>query len=230
MYSIMARQGPMLHTAGMSANMTMHMNLERKVSKMLRIGSPPWCERSSLIDTWTSQTYYHSSLLGYAGKASGGRILYANIVVPLDGSADSERALPHAQALAKAYNATLHLIQVVSRSEEIDLVRSSGDSFAAAEYSQGVAEHLINARIARADHYLKEVKSRLTSDGMTVETEVLQGSASENIARYAEDKGGDLIVMSTRGQGGIQRFLLGSTTDRVLRAGHLPVLAIPPED
>lgn len=156
--------------------------------------------------------------------------MYAHIVVPLDGSADSERALPHAQGLAKAFGATLHLIQVVSRSEEVDLARSSGDSIAAAGYTQDVAEQLINARIARADHYLKEVKSRLTSEGIAVEAAVLQGSASDNITKYVEDKGGDLIVMSTRGRGGIQRFLLGSTTDRVLRAGHMPLLAIPPED
>jgi nucleotide-binding universal stress UspA family protein len=93
-----------------------------------------------------------------------------------------------------------------------------------------LAERLINARLVRADRYLKEVKSRLTSLEITVETEVMEGSASENIARYADGKGADLVVMSTRGQGGIQRLLLGSTTDRVLRAGHLPVLAIPPKD
>ena len=52
--------------------------------------------------------------------------MYTHIVVPLDGSADSERALPHAQELAKAFGATLHLIQVVSRSEEFDLTRGSG--------------------------------------------------------------------------------------------------------
>ena len=156
--------------------------------------------------------------------------MYTNILVPLDGSEDSERALPHAQLLAKAFGATLHLIQAVSRTEEVDLVRSSGDSAGAAEYSMDLAERLINARMDRADRYLKEVKSRLTSLEITVETEVMEGSASENIARYAEGKGADLVVMSTRGQGGIQRLLLGSTTDRVLRAGHLPVLAIPPKD
>jgi nucleotide-binding universal stress UspA family protein len=156
--------------------------------------------------------------------------MYSQIVVPLDGSADSERALPHAQGLARAFGATLHLIQVVSRSEEFDIVRGAGDSVGAAEYSLDVAEQLINSRIARAERYLKEITSRLTAEGITVKAEVRQGAASENIAQYAEDSGGDLIVMSTRGRGGIQRLLLGSTTDRVLRAGHWPVLAIPPED
>jgi nucleotide-binding universal stress UspA family protein len=153
--------------------------------------------------------------------------MYSHIVVPLDGSDASERALPHAQGLAKAFGATLHLIQVVSRSEEFDMVRSAGDSVGSAEYSLDVADQLISAQIDWADRYLNEVKSRLTSEGITVEAEVRQGAASENIAQYADEVGGDLIVMSTRGRGGIQRLLLGSTTDRVLRAGHRPVLAIP---
>jgi nucleotide-binding universal stress UspA family protein len=153
--------------------------------------------------------------------------MYSHIVVPLDGSDASERALPHAQGLAKVFGATLHLIQVVSRSEEFDMVRSAGDSVGSAEYSLDVAEQLISARIAWADRYLNEMKSRLTSEGITVETEVRQGAASENIAQYADEVGGDLIVMSTRGRGGIQRLLLGSTTDRVLRTGHWPVMAIP---
>ena len=156
--------------------------------------------------------------------------MYAHIVVPLDGSADSERALPHAQELAKAFGATLHLIQVVSRSEEFDLIRGSGGGAAAADYSRGLAKQLINSRLSTADHYLKSVQSRLEPQGITVETKVLEGSASDNIVRYAEDQSGDLIVMSTRGRGGIQRLLLGSVSDRVLRVGHLPVLAIPPKD
>jgi nucleotide-binding universal stress UspA family protein len=57
-----------------------------------------------------------------------------------------------------------------------------------------------------------------------------EGAAAENIVQYAQEKGIDLIIMGTRGQGGIQRFLLGSTTDRVLRTGHLPVLVVPPQE
>ena len=154
--------------------------------------------------------------------------MYAHIVVPLDGSDASERALPHAQDLAKACGATLHLVQVVSRSDELEMICSGGDSFTAAEYSRDLAENLTNARISRAGDCLKEVEARLKAQGVKVEAAVREGSASENIAQYAEESNGDLIVMSTRGQGGIQRFLLGSVTDRVIRAGHLPVLAVPP--
>jgi nucleotide-binding universal stress UspA family protein len=156
--------------------------------------------------------------------------MYSQIEVPLDGSENSERALPHAQNVAKAFTATLHLVQVVSRSEELDLMRDGVGSFAVAEYSRDLAQELINARLSRAENYLKGVASRLETQGISVKTAVLEGSAAENIIDYSQENNADLIVMSTRGQGGIQRLLVGSTTDRVIRSGHVPVLAIPPED
>jgi nucleotide-binding universal stress UspA family protein len=121
-------------------------------------------------------------------------------------------------------------VQVVSRSEELDMVRGGGYDFLAAEYSQDLAQEYIAARINRAGEYLKEAAMRLESGGIKTETVVREGAAAENIVQYAQENGIDLIIMSTRGQGGIQRFLLGSTTDRVLRTGHLPVLVVPPEE
>jgi nucleotide-binding universal stress UspA family protein len=158
------------------------------------------------------------------------KVMYSQILVPLDGSENSERALPHAQELAQASGATLHLIQVVSRSEELDMVRGGGYDLLAAEYSREQAREYIAARINRADEYLKEAAMRLETGGIKAETVVREGAAAENIIQYAQEKGIDLIIMGTRGQGGIQRFLLGSTTDRVLRTGHLPVLVVPPEE
>ena len=156
--------------------------------------------------------------------------MYSQILVPLDGSENSERALPHAQELAQASGATLHLIQIVSRSEEFDMVRGGGYDLLAAEYSREQAREYIAAQINRAGEYLKEAAMRLETGGIQAETVVREGAAAENIVQYAQEKGIDLIIMGTRGQGGIQRFLLGSTTDRVLRTGHLPVLVVPPEE
>jgi nucleotide-binding universal stress UspA family protein len=156
--------------------------------------------------------------------------MYSQILVPLDGSENSERALPHAQELARISGATLHLIQVVSHSEELDMARGGGYSFLAAEYSQDLAQEYIAARLNRAGEYLKEAAMRLDARGIKAETAVKEGAAAENIIQYAQENGIDLIIMGTRGQGGIQRFLLGSTTDRVLRTGHLPVLVVPPEE
>jgi nucleotide-binding universal stress UspA family protein len=70
----------------------------------------------------------------------------------------------------------------------------------------------------------------LKQNGLQVETSVQQGSALENITDFVAENGIDLIVMSTHGRGELQRFLVGSVTDRVIRSSHVPVLAIPPED
>ena len=156
--------------------------------------------------------------------------MYSHILVPLDGSANSERALPYAEELARISGATLHLVQVVSHSEELDMVRGGGYSVLAAEYSRGLAQEYITARLNRAADYLKEAATRLEARGIKAETAIKEGAAAENIIQYAQENSIDLIVMGTRGQGGIQRFLVGSTTDRVLRTGHLPMLVVPPED
>jgi nucleotide-binding universal stress UspA family protein len=91
--------------------------------------------------------------------------VYSQILVPLDGSENSERALPHAQELAQASGATLHLIQVVSRSEELNMARGGGYDFLVAEYSQDLAREFIAARINRAGEYLKEAAMRLENGG-----------------------------------------------------------------
>jgi nucleotide-binding universal stress UspA family protein len=86
------------------------------------------------------------------------------------------------------------------------------------------------SRQTRAEEYLKAAAARLEENGTQVETSVRQGSTLENITHFVEENGIDLIVMSTHGRGGLQRFLVGSVTDRVIRSSHVPVLAIPPED
>jgi nucleotide-binding universal stress UspA family protein len=62
---------------------------------------------------------------------------------------------------------------------------------------------------------------------MHVTTALREGAADENIVAYAKEYEIDLIVMSTHGHSGFKRFLLGSVTDRVIRAGQTPVLVVP---
>jgi nucleotide-binding universal stress UspA family protein len=95
------------------------------------------------------------------------------------------------------------------------MLRGGGYDLLAAEYSREQAREFIAARINRAGEYLKEAAMRLETGGIRAETAVREGAAAENIVQYAQEKGIDL---------------LGSTTDRVLRNGHLPVLVVPPEE
>ncbi len=156
--------------------------------------------------------------------------MYSKIVAPLDGSENSERSLPHVQELAKSLNSTIHLIQVISRSEELQMMSGAEGTFGVSAQYQSMADQLISSRIEQAEAYLAEVQGRLEADDVSAISAVVEGAPAEKIVEYAAAEGADLIVISTRRQGGIQRFLLGSTTDRVLRSAHLPVLAVPPED
>jgi nucleotide-binding universal stress UspA family protein len=157
--------------------------------------------------------------------------MYSKVLVPLDGSEVSERALPHAQSLADAFGARVYLLQVISLSHEYEAFRSVGEENpTAVEYSLDLTRQITASRQTRAEEYLKATAARLEENGTQVETSVRQGSTLENITHFVEENGIDLIVMSTHGRGGLQRFLVGSVTDRVIRSSHVPVLAIPPED
>jgi nucleotide-binding universal stress UspA family protein len=157
--------------------------------------------------------------------------MYAKVLVPLDGSEVSEQALAHAQSVARAFGARVYLLQVISLSHEYEAVRGGGDeSLTALEYARDTAREITAARQTRAEAYLAAMATRLEETGIQVDTSVRQGSALDNITDFVEVTGIDLIVMSTHGRGGLQRLLVGSVTDRVIRSSHVPVLAIPPVD
>jgi nucleotide-binding universal stress UspA family protein len=157
--------------------------------------------------------------------------MYSQVLVPLDGSEASERALPHAQSLADAFGARVHLLQVISLSHEYEASRGGGGgSPTVAEYSVDMARQVTAARQTRAEAYLQATAARLEENGLQVATSVRQGSTLDNIVNFVAENGIDLIVMSTHGRSGLQRLLVGSVTDRVIRSSHVPVLAIPPED
>jgi nucleotide-binding universal stress UspA family protein len=155
--------------------------------------------------------------------------MYSRVLVPLDGSELAQRAVPHAQALARAFGATVHLLQVVSRYVELETLRGAGEAIQAAEMSRDLGQRIVTNRIDSAGQYLKQLAGRLEADGIRSETAVREGAAPEQIPEYAEEQNIDLIVMSTHGYGGIRRFLIGSVTDRVIRSSNVPVLVIPPE-
>ncbi len=152
--------------------------------------------------------------------------MFTRILVPLDGSELAERALPLAQSISQPSNATIHLVQVVSRLPEAEAGRS-GDSILAAELERDAARQLVEARITRSKEYVGRVAALLEKAGIEVATALLEGGAAENIVNYTREHGIDLIVMSTHGFGGLKRFLRGSVTDRVIRSCEVPVLVVP---
>jgi nucleotide-binding universal stress UspA family protein len=154
--------------------------------------------------------------------------MFSKILVPLDGSELSEKALAMAQNLASTSDTSIHLMQVISLRPELEARRGSGgESITILEMEQDAARQLIEIRTARGKAYLEGIAVQLRQAGIQVTTVMREGAADENIVEYAKEQAIDLIVMSTHGRSGFKRFFVGSVTDRVIRTGETPVLVLP---
>lgn len=140
--------------------------------------------------------------------------MYKCIVVPLDGSALAEQALPHALAQAAQFGAEVILLKVLEPLR--DVVYSAPAAILSAEKR--------SAQLAR--EYLEEVAAGFRERGIAVQVVEVEGQPYVEIIRYAEEQRADMIVMSTRGHSGFSRWLLGSVADRVVRGATVPVLLV----
>lgn len=141
-------------------------------------------------------------------------MVYDRLLVPTDGSAGTDRAVAHAVNLANAHHAAIHAVYVVDATSYAGL--SMDTSW------EGVGE-VIEAEGERA---LETVRETAEDDGVDVETRLLRGSPATEIVDEAERADCDLIVMGTHGRGGIDRLLLGSVAERVVRTATVPVLTV----
>ncbi len=155
--------------------------------------------------------------------------MFEKILLPLDGSELSEQAVASARGMAQAFNSQLHLLQVLSLGDRFALTRGMDYGAVSSGLSQSLMDEVTAAETAKAEEYLAAVAVRLRADGLDVVTAIPDGPAAEKIIEYAEAQSIDLIVMSTHGRGGIQRLLVGSVTDRVIRSSTLPVLVVRPD-
>jgi nucleotide-binding universal stress UspA family protein len=145
---------------------------------------------------------------------------FRHLVVPLDGSRAAEAALPPALDLARHFDARVSLLRVVPAPLEVTSiygvpgVRMEGDAD--------------RERMKRAKAYLEEVARR---SGPEVESKAIEhGAAAEGVIEGARELGGDLLVISTHGHGGLTRVVLGSVADKVVRGTALPVLVVRPQE
>jgi nucleotide-binding universal stress UspA family protein len=140
-----------------------------------------------------------------------------NILVPTDFSAPSVIALDHAKDIARTYSATLHIVHAIE-----PIIYPAEWGFPSTEFAQA-GQYLSEL----SGKELQKISEKLTAEGLNIKTQTLQGgSASSEIADYAAANNIDLIVIATHGRSGIEHFFLGSTTERVLRKAHCPVLTV----
>ena len=137
--------------------------------------------------------------------------MYKRVLIPLDGSAMAEQALPHAVAQARHFHAELILLRVVE-----PFAHARGMSLADLEQIRQQTRIWV-------DEYLERIAADIQQEGVSVRKVTIDGRPHTGIAEFAENNEVDLIVMSTRGQSGLSRWLMGSVADRVVRGANVPV-------
>jgi len=153
---------------------------------------------------------------GSKSDAAGESIL-TTMLVPLDGPGLSELVLPHVTVLAR----TLNLEVVVVRAPFVPV-----SAYAASEYEASFQE-VAKARVDECRKYLEQKVEQLQAGGIRkVSYVLLNGDAATEIIDMARTTPDNLVAMSTHGNSGVGRWLLGSVTDRVVRYSGDPVLVI----
>lgn len=146
------------------------------------------------------------------------------ILVPLDGSALAERALPIALDIARRAGGAVHLVRA---HVPIAVVGATAEG---AIFSQDMLA-ADEALRRRAQEYLDATATRVAGEwGLRVTAHTEDGSPAGLVTDIAERIGADLVVMTTHGAGGFTPDWLGSVADSVIRHSHRPVLALPEND
>ena len=144
--------------------------------------------------------------------------MYDTILVPTDGSEHAVRAAEHGVYLARAFDATVHLLSVVDVQDAAGLFDVGGVGGKFLERVEAEGEAAVDAVEA------------VTSEEDRVETALVRGRPDEEVLTYADEHGVDLIAMGTHGRTGLDRYLLGGTTERTIRHADVPVLSINARD
>ena len=143
--------------------------------------------------------------------------MFKHILVPVDGSETSSKAVAKAAGLAKAFASKVTVLYV------IDPYPFTG---VGADFAYGQAQYL-SAATAEANTALDAVKAIMENEGVKLNTLVGEGHAvHEGIVNTMDSVGADLIVMGSQGRRGLEKLMLGSVTQRVLGAVHVPVLVV----
>lgn len=144
-------------------------------------------------------------------------------LITLDGSACSEQALIPGHELASRLGAELTLLRVFP-----------GDTLQKDEHEQmewveaGLTQRMTGTVRQHLRNYLVEKAKKVARPGQHIDTVLLEGSPAATILDFARVQAFDLIVMATHGHSGLQRWLYGSVTNRVLRNAPCHMMVVRP--
>lgn len=137
------------------------------------------------------------------------------ILVPVDFSKGSDRAVSQAEQLAVALGAEIELFHAYQL-----------PVFALPDSTVTVSPTYVADLTERATRELERYRDTLTTKGLKASVKLLEGNPADAIVERAERLGASMIVLGTHGRSGFRRFLLGSTAERVVRMATVPVLTV----
>jgi nucleotide-binding universal stress UspA family protein len=135
--------------------------------------------------------------------------IYGTILVTLDGTPTDRAIIEHVKKLAKLAQSRLVLLHVA-------------DGWAARTYGPDA----VSAEIAEDTAYLEKVRAEFQSAGITAQAELAYGEPSKEIIKWVQQKGCDLVAMSTHGHRFLADIFLGTTASRVQHNISAPVLLL----
>ncbi len=146
---------------------------------------------------------------------------FARLILPIDGSAASNRGVAFAAQLAKAEGST---VEVCSAIDETALMLPLAEG--ALVDPAPLMQEMETATAA----YMADAVSLLHGAGITAQATVLRGNPVAEIDGFARKVGGNAIVLGTNGRGGMERMFMGSVTMAVLRIVDMPVVTVHSDD
>ena len=139
--------------------------------------------------------------------------MFDQILVPVDRSLLAENILPHALAMARAYNSEVTLISILEPAYG-SIPGNSADPWD------------WQIQRAEAENYLKELASSLQNSGLVVHTILRDGKAPDDVIRQSISIGTNLIMLSSHGQGGISSWNSSSVVTKIIQQARTSVMII----
>jgi nucleotide-binding universal stress UspA family protein len=144
--------------------------------------------------------------------------MYRRILVPLDGSRTAKRGLEEAIRLARIHKSRLHLIHVV-------------DVFVVTPTLEGgrYVDDIQNSFRASGAKLLKTAEAAIRKRGLKADSvmfEIIGGRAADIIVAQAKKWRADIIVIGTHGRRGLNRLVMGSDAEQIIRSSPVPVLTV----
>lgn len=153
--------------------------------------------------------------------------MYSKILLPTDGSKNSERAIAHALTIAEFEDAEIVVLNVVDSVyltglPEEDLITKS----------EMILEEESKKVTSRVEEIIKKLEEEKGSESKNIQvtTKTIEGNAADVILKVSENEDIDLIVIASSGKHMLDRFLLGSVTEKTVRHTKVPILVIPTEE